>query len=411
MISARMLWIVILLSGFALGWLLHMFWQDAVEEVEEQQPLYWVAPMDPNYRRDKPGKSPMGMDLVPVYAENADSADDERTVKISPTVQHNLGLRTAEVTYDLLPQRIDTVGTVQLDEDRLYHVHSRVAGWIETLYADTVGKSVQRGEPLFDLYSPTLVNAQDELLIALRTAGSNRNTGLVASARQRLRLLGLEDDQIAQLEQRGAVDQVVQFRAPQDGYISELNVRTGMFITPATDVMAIADWREVWVIAEVFARQIDWIKVGQPATMRSDSFPGQTWSGEVDFIYPELDPQWRTARLRLRFANPDGQLKSAMLADVTIIADDGQQRLSVPRSAVIRDGQQSRVVQVLGDRQFRSVVVETGIETRDRVEILSGLQAGDDVVTSAQFLIDSESHIPTESGKLTAPAMEHHHDH
>jgi Cu(I)/Ag(I) efflux system membrane fusion protein len=219
---------------------------------DEREILYWVAPMDPNYRRDKPGKSPMGMDLVPVYA---DSAGDSDTVRIDPAMVENLGVRTALVERGPLWRRIDTVGYVAFDERRISHIHMRTDGWIEKLYVKSNGERVKKGDLLFELYSPDLVNAQEEYVQALRGSSDY----LRQASRERLEALGVSGGQIRQVKKSRHASQRVKIYAPQDGMIDSLNVREGMYVKPATEVMALADLSSVWLLVDIFERQSDWV--------------------------------------------------------------------------------------------------------------------------------------------------------
>lgn len=357
---------------------------DAPAAQAERKPLYWVAPMDPAYRRDAPGKSPMGMDLVPVYESEEMIAG---TVRISPEVVNNIGVRIAPVEYQVLATRIMTVGYVQYDEDHRVHIHPRVEGWIEKLYVKASGDPVEAGQPLYELYSPQLVNAQEELLLALK----RDNTRLVAAAEDRLRALQLSPEFIARLRRDREVNQTVTFYAPQTGVVDNLNVREGFFVMPGTTLMSVGVLDEVWVEAEVFERQASLVSVGLPVTMSLDYLPNRDWQGAVDYIYPSLDEKNRTLRVRLRFANEDRILKPNMFAQVVIQADPVARALVVPREAVIRTGKQDRVVLALGEGRFASRVVELGRVGERHVEILDGLAEHDEVVVSAQFLLDSES--------------------
>lgn len=351
------------------------------------EPLYWVAPMDPSYRRDGPGKSPMGMDLVPVYANDAAGPVSPGTVSIAPEVVNNLGVRSVKVREAPLAGEIRTVGYVRYDEDRLIHIHPRVEGWIERLFVKASGDPVSRDQPLYELYSPQLVAAQEELVLALRRS----NTVLLKAAEDRLRALQVAPETIAALKRDGQVRQTVTFRAPQDGVIDNLNIREGFFVGPSTTLMSIGALDEVWVEAEVFERQVDQVAVGQPVTMTLDFLPGRRWRGRVDYLYPSLDEGTRTLRVRLRFPNPQRELRPNMFAQVVIETDPGTPTLLVPREAVIRLGDRDRVVRDLGGGRYRSVPVRLGRLGARHYEVLSGLDAGDRVVTSAQFLIDSES--------------------
>jgi len=371
-----------------------------VAAIGERKVLYWVAPMDPSFRRDAPGKSPMGMDLVPVYEDEADRSPG--TVKIDPVVVNNLGVRTAVAESGSLSRRIDTVGYVGFDEDTLHHVHTRVDGWIEKLATKATGDPVAKGQLLFELYSPTLVNAQQEFLAAFRS----NNTVLREASRERLTALGLTDGEIDRLQREKSVRQRVRIYAEADGVIAHLAVREGIFITPANEVMSIAELDRVWVLAEVFERQAAWVKPGQHAMVQLDYVPGKTWHGAVDYVYPELDPQTRTLKVRIRFENEEQTLRPNMFARVTIFGEGTGPVVHVPREAVIRGGKFDRVVVDVGDGQFRSRPVTIGIESGDRIAIRAGLAAGERIVTSGQFLIDSESNIEAALANMAEPSAE-----
>ena len=360
-------------------------------EKKEKKIAYWVAPMDSNYRRDKPGKSPMGMDLVPVY-EGGD--DDSGAVTISPAIVQSLGVRTAPVERGRLGRMIDTVGYVSFDESLIGHIHLRVEGWIEKLYVSNEGERVKKGDALFELYSPTLLNAQEEYLEALRA----NNQRLIRSSRDRLLSLDISADQIDKLKKTRKVKQNVTFYAMQDGIVTSLSAPVGMYVKPATRVMSLVDLSRVWVQVEVFERQVDWVAEGQPAEMTLSFIPGRTWEGDVVYVYPELNKKTRTLRVRLQFDNPDENLKPNMYANVKLYSGIKQDVLSVPREAVINSGRMTRVLIAKGDGKFVPREVTTGIESGDYTEILSGLDEGDRVVISGQFLIDSEASL---KGSLT----------
>jgi Cu(I)/Ag(I) efflux system membrane fusion protein len=361
------------------------------EKKAEKKIAYWVAPMDANYRRDEPGKSPMGMDLVAVYEETGDDAD---AVKISPAMVQNLGVRTAVVEKGRLGRMIDTVGYVSFDESLIGHIHLRVDGWIEKLYVTNEGERVKKGDPLFELYSPTLVNAQEEYLEAIKTG----NKRLIRSSRDRLLSLDISSDQIDRLKKAKKVKQNVTFRAHQDGIVSSLKTAHGMYVKPATRIMSLVDLSKVWVQVEVFERQVSWVKEGQPAEMSLAFLPGETWEGDVVFVYPELDKKTRTLRVRLQFDNPDENLKPNMYANVKLYSGIKQDILFVPREAIINSGRMTRVLVAKEGGKFYAREVKTGIESGEYTEITAGLQEGEQVVVSGQFLIDSEASL---KGSLT----------
>lgn len=354
----------------------------------EKKPLYWVAPMDANYKRDKPGKSPMGMDLVPVYDDGGKGPDEgPGTIRISPDVVNNLGVRTAIVSYKSLHTEINTVGYVAYDEDKLVHIHPRVQGWIEKLYVKAIGDPVKIGQPLYEIYSPELVNAQEELLLAL----DRKNSRLISAAENRLSALQLPKSSIVKLKKTKKVQQTITFYSPQNGVVENLKIREGFFVKPGSTLMSIGDLSEVWVEAEVFERQAGQVKTGTPVTMTLDYLPGKTWQGKVDYIYPTLDAKTRTVKVRLRFKNEEGEFKPNMFAQIAIHTTGDEQALLIPKEALIRTGNQDRVVLALGEGSFKSVAVSVGRYDSESVEILEGVRDGEKVVSSAQFLLDSES--------------------
>lgn len=379
--------LVALLAGWLIGRGSTPAPQHDTAHGSDREILYWVAPMDPNYRRDEPGKSPMGMDLVPVYADEV--ANQPGFVSIDPTMVANLGVRTSVAERGTLPRRIETVGYVGYDEDTLLQVHSRVDGWIERLAVTAAGDPVTAGQLLFELYSPTLVNAQQEFLAAL----ASNNASLLAASRDRLQALGVSGAGIGRLERDRAVSQRVRVYAESDGVVADLGVRGGMFVTPATEIMSIAALDTVWVLAEVFERQAAWVEPGYPATVELDYLPGLTLEGKVDYVNPELDPTTRTLKVRLRLENAGTRMLPNMYARVVIDGTPIEGIVHVPRQAIVRDGSSNRVVVDLGDGMFESRNVLVGIESGDRVAIRRGLREGERVVVSAQFLIDSESNV------------------
>jgi Cu(I)/Ag(I) efflux system membrane fusion protein len=351
---------------------------------EKKEILYWVAPMDPNYQRDKPGKSPMGMDLVPVYADDNAQGD---SVSIQPEVVQNLGVRTATAERTRLWRGIDTVGYVDYDESRVSHIHLRTEGWIENLAVKSEGERVKKDERLFDLYSPELVNAQKEFVTAL----SSGNNSLIRASKPRLAALGVSDSQIKQIEKTRQTRHHISIYAPQDGVVSSLMVREGMFVKPSMNVMSLGDLSSVWLLAEVFEKQAEWVRVGQDAEVRLSFVPGHVWQGKVEYIYPSLDPKTRTLKVRLRFENPDEGLKPNMYANVRIFGGPRDNIIVIPLEGLIRTGREERVIIDLGEGRFEAREVVSGIESGDYVEIIQGVDEDERVVTSGQFLIDSEA--------------------
>jgi Cu(I)/Ag(I) efflux system membrane fusion protein len=395
--------IILIFIAFAAGAVLGPRWGDAPlgdktggeEAGTEKKVLYWVAPMDPNFKSDKPGKSPMGMDLVPVYEDSTAQGD---AVRISAAVENNLGVRTEKAKVRPLWRRIEATGYVGFDETRISHINTRVQGWIVSLKVNAEGERVSKGDLLFELYSPELVNAQKEYLQAL-----NRGvTRLLSGAGEKLRALGMIPSEVKALAQRGTASENIKIIAPQDGVVASLSVREGMFIQPNTTIMSLADLSSVWMQAEVFESQANWVAVGQAAEARLDYLPGSVFSGQVDYVYPVLDPVTRNLRVRLRFDNPNERLKPNMYAKVSVYGRLKPYALSVPREALIQAPGRDRVVVALGDGQFHVHEVMTGMESGEFVEILAGISDGDEIVTSAQFLIDSEASIAGSIKRLEA---------
>lgn len=366
----------------------------------EKEPLYWVAPMDPNYRRNKPGLSPMGMNLIPFYEDGAIANDaGSGTINISPNVINNLGVRTGLVSRQSLQSEIVTVGYVQYDENKLIHIHPRVSGWIEKLHIKAEGDPVEKGMLLYSLYSPELVNAQEELALAV----SRKNLRLIQAAENRLKSLKISEKFINELKRTLEVKQAINFYATQSGVVDNLNIREGYFVKPGTTMLSIGALDRVWVEAEIFERQASLVKTNDPVTMTLDYLPGRKWIGKVDYIYPTLARKTRTVRIRVSLENTKRELKPNMFAQVSVQTNSSDQVLAIPREALIRTGVQDRVVLALGDGSFKSVAVTLGRSDQDMVEITEGLEEGETVVTSAQFLLDSESSKTSDFKRMHPP--------
>jgi len=368
----------------------------------ERKILYWVAPMDPTFRRDKPGKSPMDMDLIPVYedAQPGAGTDDQKALRISAAVINNMGVRTADVVKRTLHLKIDTVGFIVPDDELTRDVHVRSEGWIEKLLVKTAGERIKKGELLFKLYSRALTNAQAEYVQALKIG----REALAQAARTRLEALGMSERQIQLVGKQGKPSALVDIYAPQSGYVVALNVREGMFIEPNTTVFTLADLSSVWVMVEVYEDQANLVKAGQKAEMRLHFIPGKIWEGTVDYVYPTIDPQSRTVRVRLKFNNPGEELKPNMYAEITVQSEARANVLTIPREALIRSGKSERVILALGEGRFRPAQVVSGMESGDQMEIVVGLREGERVVSSGQFLLDSEASLDASLLRMVDPS-------
>lgn len=377
------------------------------DETDNKAPLYWVAPMDDSYRRDKPGKSPMGMDLVPVYAnDDATSAkSNERTpgtVMIPPNVQHNIGVKVAPVTIGALQQTVTAVGNVAYDEDSIVHIHPRVSGWVDRLFIKSQGEQVEEGQALYTLYSPELVSAQEEYVLALKRGDAR----LIQGAAERLRTLGLSTSVIEALQKTRRVTQTVTFNAPQSGVVEALNIREGFYVQPGTTLMSIAQLDTVWVIAEVPEKYAQIIAPHNGAVITLDEMDHGSdakWESHVEYIYPSLSETTRTLKVRIPLNNNNHTLKPNMFAHVGIKPTQRKAALLVPRSAVIRTAEGAKVVLSDGDGNFKSVRVTLGQSDSTHLEVVEGLLPEDDVVVSAQFLIDSESSKSSDFERMKAP--------
>lgn len=398
--------LVALLGAFALGVGSQYFWPTDSGSVEpsnadsdktKDEPLYWVAPMDDSYRRDGPGQSPMGMDLVPVYAD--DQKREPGDVRIDPAVAQNLGLKLAEVTKAPLGEAIHTVGLVEVNQQQVQHFHVRASGWITELAVATEGDPVQAGEKLFEFYSPEIVNLQKEYLQSLRDNLPGRSDGSLAQMRAK----GVSDREIERLKRERSVREKLHYYASRDGYVVQLGVREGNFVDLAQNLMSIGSLANIWVNVELFESDAARVEVGQAVRLSSASYPGERWDGTVSYLYPTLNTDTRTLRARLEFPNDEGRLKPGMFVSARLEPQDEQEVLSIPRSALIRTGSGTRVVREIDAEVYRSVAVKVGRIGAERAEILEGLQAGDRVVEDGLFLIDSESSRDADLSRLTSP--------
>jgi Cu(I)/Ag(I) efflux system membrane fusion protein len=394
--------------------------QAKAKPAKERKILYWQDPMHPQYTSDKPGKAPdCGMDLVPVYADEgpAEEAMPEGTVKISPERQQLIGVQYGEVLYQPVSKTSRTVGRLAYDETKIAHIHSKVEGWIEKVYVDFTGELVRKNRPLLSLYSPELVSTQQEFLIALKARDYLKDSpiegiasnalSLYESARQRLRLWDISEGQIRELEERGSPTRTLTLYSPIKGYVLTRNAFPGQRITPETELYTLADLSTVWVLADVYEYELPMIQLGQKAVMDLSYLPGKKFFGKVSYIYPELDPMTRTLKVRLEFPNPDLQLKPGMYVNVEFSMDYGTQ-LSVPEEAVLDSGEKQLVFVAREGGYFEPRTVQLGAKVGNLYIVESGLKAGEKIVTSGNFLIDSESRLKSAAGAMAGMGHEGH---
>jgi Cu(I)/Ag(I) efflux system membrane fusion protein len=388
----------------------------AAKQSGERKVLYWYDPMHPSYTSDKPGIAPdCGMTLVPKYADEMEAMKEMApgTVLLTPEKQQLIGIRTTEVRRDRLQRTIRTVGRLAADDTKIARIHVKVAGWVEKVDVDFVGKLVEKGQPLFTLYSPELVSTQQEYLIARRgeqyladspyRQASQGAESLLRAARQRLELWDISEEQIRKLEETGQVSRTLTLYSPINGFVTHRNLYERAYVTPASDLYEIADLSTIWVYADVYEYEVPYVRVGQPATMHLSYYPDKTYSGRVTYIYPTLDPKTRTVKVRLEFPNPDFELKPDMFADVELKVDYGVQTL-VPAEAVLDSGLRQMVFLARPGGYFEPRQVKVGPRLEDQYVVLEGLKPGETIVTSGNFLIDSES-------RLSAATEDMAHEH
>jgi len=370
----------------------------------ERKVVFYRSPMDPKQTSPVPRKDEMGMDYLPVHEDEAGGGAAQveglATVQIDPQRQQLIGLRTAEVSRGPVGTSWKTVGKVAVDETNVHHVNIKVGGFVDTVYVDYVGKPVKRGERLFSIYSPDLLSVQQEFLLALRTrqalAGGGVATGagddLVDSARERLRLWDIPESEVKRLEETGKPTKNLTMYSPMTGVVTKKDIVMGHRLNEGDMPYEITDLSRVWVLADAYETDLSRIRLGMSATLSLQAFPSKTFTGKVIFIDPILDAKTRTAKVRLEFANPKGELKPEMFGEVTLQTEkrDG---LRIPADALIDSGTKKVVFVALGEGKLQPREVRVGPVTGDAVEVLSGLEAGEKVVTRANFLVDSESRL------------------
>ena len=376
----------------------------SVDPAAGKRVLYWHDPMVPGQKFDKPGKSPfMDMQLVPVYAGGD---GDEGKTTISPRMQQNLGMRVAEVTKGILAPAVEAVGSVAYNERDVVVVQARVNGYVEKLYVRAPLDPVRMGQPLAELYAADWVAAQEEYLSVRRMAGAGLEA-LLDAARQRMRLAGMNEDQIRLVESTGKVHPRLTVTAPASGVIVDLGAREGMTVMSGAPLFRINGLGTVWVHAEVPESQARLVRPGNPVEARTPALPGTVFKGRISAILPEVNPATRTLKARVELANPGGQLVPGMFTTVNFTPAARKEVLLVPTEAVIQTGKRSEVIVALGDGRFAPVDVETGVESSGQTEIRKGLEAGQKVVVSGQFLIDSEARLKATMTRMgDAPAPE-----
>jgi len=381
------------------------------------QPLAWRNPMNPSITSSTPAKDPMGMDYVPVCAEDATGGGSAPagTVKIDPTVTQNIGVRVTKAVQLNLSRQITTVGRITFDETRLTTLHPKVDGWVDKLFVDKTGEVVKQDTMLLSFYSPQLVASQDEYLLALANWDQLKDSPyedirdgakrLLDSSLDRLRFFDVAEHQIRKLQQTHKVRKSMHIHAPAAGVVTRIGVREGAHVTPASELYQIADLSRVWVLADLYEYEISWVKLGDAARLSIASLPGRVFTGHITYIYPYLDPKTRTNKVRIEFDNHEGVLKPDMFGDVAITSSTSKPGVYVPREAVLITGKKAHLFVQTEPGRFEPRTVKTGTSSDGQLEIIEGVKAGEQVVSSGQFLIDSESSIREAAAKMVAPGQ------
>jgi Cu(I)/Ag(I) efflux system membrane fusion protein/cobalt-zinc-cadmium efflux system membrane fusion protein len=379
--------------------------------VGERVIKYWVAPMDPTFIRDEPGKSPMGMDLVPVYEDEAATGS---IISIDPVTSQNMGVRMALVTRKNLSRTVRTVGLVGYNEPKQFSVNSKIDGWVERLYVNETGQFVKKGSALLEIYSPALVSAQEEFLLARNSSQTLAESSfpsiadgarrLLDASRRRLKLWDISERQIARLEKSGEVAKTLTLYAPYDGIVNMKMVREGQFIKSGMELLMISDISKVWVYADIYEYEMPWVKVGQKAKIILPYVGSDPIESEVSYIYPFVEPKTRTIKARFDIDNPDFTLKPDMYVNVRLETEPVKDALTVPVEAVLHSGEKQTVFVALGEGKFEPRLVKTGLQSEaGDIEIVQGLLEGEHVVISAQFMLDSESKLREAIQKMLNP--------
>ena len=383
-----------------------------------QKILYWVDPMHPSYKTDKPGIAPdCGMQLTPVYAEDeVSSSPAQGAVKLTGRKQQLINLKIVEVSGQHVMKNIHTVGILQYDETKVSKIHSKIEGWVEKVYVDYTGKFVSKGQRLFSIYSPELVATQQEYILALKAERSLKTSefadvssganALRESAYRRLKLWDVSDQQIKGLEESGKPLTSITFFSPASGFVLTKNVFEKQRVDYQTEVYSIADLSTIWLMADVYEYEASRVRVGQRATMTLPYQPDQRYEGVVAYIYPDLNNMTRTLKARIEFRNHSFNLKPGMYANVELDTGHGS-GLVIPVDAVLDSGNRKIVFVQKADGEFEPREVQLGDYLENNVVITSGLKAGEKIVASGNFLIDSESQLKSALESMSAPEHQH----
>ncbi len=398
-----------------------------LEEPSERRILFYRNPMDPMVTSPVPRKDEMGMDYLPVYADEVEKAraggpEGLVTVRVGEEGIRVAGLQTAAAVRDRISRTVRTVGIVTPDETRIRHVHTKTAGWVEKLHVSFTGQLVEKGEPILSLYSPELLASQEEFLRARETAAKFAASGsesvrrlgqeLLFSARRRLELFDVPESFLTEIERTGEPRRAVTLDAPSSGFVTAKGIFEGQQVEPGTELFAVTDLSRVWIEADVYEYEASAVRVRQEAVLTLPYQAGLRLTGRVAYVYPYLNPESRTLKVRFEFQNPDLVLKPAMFADVTLALETGE-GVVIPDSAVMDTGVRRVVFVEIATGTFEPREVRLGVRGNGRAQVLSGVAEGEKVVVKANFLLDSESRLRAALTKMTgaAPAAGAHEGH
>ncbi len=378
---------------------------------EPRQPLFYRNPMNPSVTSPVPAKDSMGMDYVPVYAEDdSNEKDAAGTVKVDPFIAQNIGVRTTTAKRTSITRTIRAVARVDFNEERMARLHPKVEGWIEELRVDKTGENVEKDAILLSIYSPKLVSTQQEYLLALNNLQALKSSPideirrgaeeLAVSSRDRLLFLDVPEHQIRELEQTREIQKNLHIHTPVAGTVINIGAREGQYVTPKTELYMIVDLSTVWVYADIYEYELPWVQVGDEVEMTLAGIPGKTFTGNLDYIYPYAEARTRSVKVRLTFDNPELLLKPEMFAEVLIKSDKRIDAIVIPSEAVIRSGRSDRMFVVRAPGKFEPIIVKLGFQSAGQTAVLEGIEEGDEVVVSAQFLVDSESSLREATRKM-----------
>lgn len=381
------------------------------DKSETTQILFYRNPMNAEITSPVPAKDDMGMDYLPVYAES-DQGDSLAvgTVKIDGVTTQNIGVRTTKAIEFSMSHTVRAVGRVAYDEEKMVRLHPKTEGWIEEMVVDKTGQWVKNDTDLLSIYSPQLVASQEEYLLALKNVKALEKSpidtirygaeALLNSSRERLKLLDFPAHQMVELDKTHKVKKSIHIHSPKEGIVMNIGAREGQFVSPKTELYMIADLRKVWVYANIYEYELPWVKEGDSVDMQLVGIPGRIFKGHLAYIYPYAEAKTRTIKVRVVFDNPELLLKPNMFADLTIHANPQAKTVVIPSEAVVRSGSRNQVFVVRDKGKFEPRIVSLGLESNGKIAILDGVKVGEEVVTSGQFLIDSESKLREATAKM-----------